>query len=336
MNLRDAQLTVQTDIREVLTFSSDDVGSVYTAIDTADHHDFSVDPGFLIHRIKSAFERDVGRKPISAEVREVVELFRTRFEGDFGAGIDQLLSEEANAKDQKIESDLGNDPLNGQVDTAGDLPSQFSINPVFIAHVESAVKIYTIVSRIFDEVHSQLQRNPTAKEVFAILGQIEIGGHFPLRVKVSLQDKPLVLKKITLGLDRLIREFDDSERVSSDHIDSGEEDDSENGVNGDGHKSSGHSSFYFDVDPDVDLAIGTELAMDEAEGEFELEDFQALGIDPLSPTGAKPGSEEKVRVLTARYAAGVMDLWHPLDCYDHNPQGSDEVQEFDIVNPQGV
>lgn len=76
--------------------------------------------------------------------------------------------------------------------------------------------------------------------------------------------------------------------------------------------------FHFDVDPDLDLAIGTELAMDEAEDEFEMEDFTALGIDPLSPTGAKPGSEEKVRVLAARYAAGV-PLWNDADCSDHGP-----------------
>ncbi len=95
--------------------------------------------------------------------------------------------------------------------------------------------------------------------------------------------------------------------------------------------------FHFDVDPDLDLAIGTELSLDEAEGEFELEDFAALGIDPCSPTPAKPGSAEKVRVLAARYAAGV-PLWHDSDCYDHGPvdpsfmdqEESDEL-ELDVV-----
>ena len=96
--------------------------------------------------------------------------------------------------------------------------------------------------------------------------------------------------------------------------------------------------FHFDVDPDLDLAIGTELSLDEAEGEFELEDFASLGIDPLTPTGAKPGSEEKVRVLAARYAAGV-PLWHDSDCYDHGPvdasftdsEDSDALDELEVA-----
>ncbi len=76
--------------------------------------------------------------------------------------------------------------------------------------------------------------------------------------------------------------------------------------------------FDFEVDPDLDLAIGTELSMDEAEGEYEVEDFNSLGVDPLTPTPAKPGSEDKVRMLAARYAAGL-PLWHDEDCYDHGP-----------------
>ncbi len=76
--------------------------------------------------------------------------------------------------------------------------------------------------------------------------------------------------------------------------------------------------YSFDVNPDLDLAIGTEISLEEAEGEFDMEDFTALGVDPLDCTGAKPGSEEKVRMLAARYAAGV-PLWHDDDCYDHGP-----------------
>lgn len=60
---------------------------------------------------------------------------------------------------------------------------------------------------------------------------------------------------------------------------------------------------------------------DDADGEeasFEDIDFEALGIDPTQPTSAKPGSEEKVLMLAARYAAGV-PLWHDKDCYDHGP-----------------
>ncbi|MEZ6048261.1 MAG: hypothetical protein R3C11_22340 [Planctomycetaceae bacterium] len=49
-------------------------------------------------------------------------------------------------------------------------------------------------------------------------------------------------------------------------------------------------------------------------------DFDSLGIDPLAPTEAKPGSEEKVLMLAARYAAGL-PLWHNSDCYDHGPGG---------------
>ena len=81
-------------------------------------------------------------------------------------------------------------------------------------------------------------------------------------------------------------------------------------------------SFDFDVDemdPDVDLAIddvdGSELSDEDI---FEEIDFDSMGIDPGGPTVAKPGSEEKVLMLAARYAAGV-PLWHENDCYDHSP-----------------
>lgn len=43
-----------------------------------------------------------------------------------------------------------------------------------------------------------------------------------------------------------------------------------------------------------------------------------FGIDPTMPTSAKPGTEDKVMVLTARYAAGVA-LWHPHDASDQSP-----------------
>jgi hypothetical protein len=48
------------------------------------------------------------------------------------------------------------------------------------------------------------------------------------------------------------------------------------------------------------------------------EELRSLGVDPASPTAAKPGSEEKVMMLAARYAAGL-PLWHSDDCYDHGP-----------------
>ena len=57
-----------------------------------------------------------------------------------------------------------------------------------------------------------------------------------------------------------------------------------------------------------------------ADAEFE-EDFRELGINPGEPTPAKPGSNQKVIMLAARYAAGL-PLWHTSDCYDHGPGGS--------------
>ena len=52
--------------------------------------------------------------------------------------------------------------------------------------------------------------------------------------------------------------------------------------------------------------------------EYEEVDFAAIGVDPALPTKAKPGSEEKVLMLAARYAAGL-PLWHNGDCMDHGP-----------------
>ena len=80
-------------------------------------------------------------------------------------------------------------------------------------------------------------------------------------------------------------------------------------------------SFDFDVDemePDLDLIENSEGSDLETEARFEEIDFESLGIDPGGPTVAKPGSEEKVLMLAARYAAGV-PLWHEKDCYDHSP-----------------
>lgn len=76
--------------------------------------------------------------------------------------------------------------------------------------------------------------------------------------------------------------------------------------------------FSFEVNPDLDLAIGTELSYDEFEGQEEFEEVDLLDGKATTPTEAKPGSEDKVRMLAARYAAGV-PLWHDEDCYDHGP-----------------
>lgn len=76
------------------------------------------------------------------------------------------------------------------------------------------------------------------------------------------------------------------------------------------------SALEIDSDTDVlDEEYGSEY-----EESFEDFDYAALGIDPITPTAAKPGSEDKVRVLAARYAAGL-PLWHNEDCYDHGPLG---------------
>lgn len=80
-------------------------------------------------------------------------------------------------------------------------------------------------------------------------------------------------------------------------------------------------SFDFDVDEVEDEEFLLEDDGPEYEDEqveFEEIDFESLGIDPKEPTVAKPGSEEKVLILAARYAAGV-PLWHDSDCYEHGP-----------------
>jgi hypothetical protein len=73
-----------------------------------------------------------------------------------------------------------------------------------------------------------------------------------------------------------------------------------------------------DVADDLDHTMD-ELDLEYDDGAtFDLDEFIALGINPSSPTTARPGSEEKVMMLSARYAAG-MPLWHEEDCYDHGP-----------------
>ncbi|HEY3963562.1 MAG TPA: hypothetical protein VGM05_03330 [Planctomycetaceae bacterium] len=47
-----------------------------------------------------------------------------------------------------------------------------------------------------------------------------------------------------------------------------------------------------------------------------------MSVDPLKFTKAKPGTDEKVEMLSARYAAGVA-LWHDRDRDDHGPKEGD-------------
>jgi hypothetical protein len=81
-----------------------------------------------------------------------------------------------------------------------------------------------------------------------------------------------------------------------------------------------------------------ERNMDDLDYEFEdgatfdLEEFVAMGINPSSPTTARPGSEEKVLMLSARYAAG-MPLWHEEDCYDHGPNELQLMGNHGLVIP---
>ena len=79
------------------------------------------------------------------------------------------------------------------------------------------------------------------------------------------------------------------------------------------------STYYVETESGLESLSeieGYEFLSDLDAG-FE-EELRSLGVDPAAPTAAKPGSEEKVMMLAARYAAGL-PLWHSDDCYDHGP-----------------
>ena len=84
-------------------------------------------------------------------------------------------------------------------------------------------------------------------------------------------------------------------------------------------------SLSFEVEPSLDADSGTQVQsfVENYQDLFEEEDFIALGINPSKPTEAKPGSDDKVMMLAARYAVGL-PLWHDSDCYDHSPGDDDE------------
>lgn|GEM_PF-4424380 len=72
---------------------------------------------------------------------------------------------------------------------------------------------------------------------------------------------------------------------------------------------------------------------DDARSEtYEEIDFDALGIDSSKPIVEKPGTEGKVRMLAARYAAGV-PLWHINDRNDHGSRSVTVLR--DAVKPAG-
>jgi len=80
------------------------------------------------------------------------------------------------------------------------------------------------------------------------------------------------------------------------------------------------SSVSGELDGQFDAVLEAENFVFEFDEESLKERFRELGIDPICPTPAKPGSGKKVLVLAARYAAGL-PLWHDDDCYDHGPSG---------------
>jgi|GEM_PF-948866 len=69
-------------------------------------------------------------------------------------------------------------------------------------------------------------------------------------------------------------------------------------------------SYPLEADSDLDDDAGFHEdgflvgESDDFSDEYEDVDFEAMGVDPGEPTKAKPGSEEKVLMLAARYAAG--------------------------------
>lgn len=71
--------------------------------------------------------------------------------------------------------------------------------------------------------------------------------------------------------------------------------------------------------PQADPRWAEEEESDDADRpELTYEDYLEMGIDPRRPTRARPGSEEKIRMLSARYDAGI-PLWDTGDNYSHGP-----------------
>jgi len=72
--------------------------------------------------------------------------------------------------------------------------------------------------------------------------------------------------------------------------------------------------------------------VDADETPFISIDLSEFGVDPRQPTKARPGSDEKVRMLAARYAAGL-PLWHEEDCYDHSEaEDSEPIDPMDLAD----
>ena len=90
-----------------------------------------------------------------------------------------------------------------------------------------------------------------------------------------------------------------------------------------------------DVDEDIDDEVIDDLDydLDETEASYDLEELKAMGINPFRATHARPGSDEKVMMLSARYAAGL-PLWHDSDCYDHGPHETELMGAVEESAPQ--
>ncbi len=82
-----------------------------------------------------------------------------------------------------------------------------------------------------------------------------------------------------------------------------------------------------DFDPNAISEVG------DIEEPIRFDDFNALGLDPTKSTRASPGSEEKVLMLSARYAAGL-SLWDARDRRDYGPEEPDLMAADNEIQPQ--
>jgi hypothetical protein len=83
---------------------------------------------------------------------------------------------------------------------------------------------------------------------------------------------------------------------------------------------------FHDKDPDI------RAEADDFGEPVYLQQYYAMGIDPTKSTTAKPGTDEKVLMLSARYAAGI-SLWDARDCDDHGPTERDLIGMLDESRP---
>lgn len=81
------------------------------------------------------------------------------------------------------------------------------------------------------------------------------------------------------------------------------------------HKKAHHTDVASPRTAMIDILnrVRDETEDDVVDYDEVLQGLKAIGIDPTKPTSARPGTEDKVLVLQARYAAGV-PLWHENDC----------------------